>query len=88
MLECHCFVFGLFTWSTDTFLERLKGARKGIGAPGLRHFDKALLLNTLAQLLLIYKLAVAFLLVPHFDKGTDNFTRSEDNEWTCIFEGF
>lgn len=44
--------------------------------------------NMLAWLLPIYKLAVTFLLVPHFDKGTNNFTRNEDNKQTCIFEGF
>lgn len=44
-------------------------------------------MNTLTQLLPVSRLTATFLLVPYFNKGTDNFTLSEDNEWTCIFEG-
>lgn len=49
---------------------------------------KPSIVSTLTQFLPVYKLTVTLLLVPHFDKGTDNFTLTEDNEWTCIFEGF
>jgi len=63
----------------------LKGAGKGVETPGLRRLDRAVCCKH-TQLLPVDKLTVTFLLVPHFDKGSDNFTLSEDNERTCMFE--
>lgn len=67
---------------------KVEGCKERRWNPRTDALGQSSVVSTLTWLWPIYKLAVAFLLVPHFDKGADNFTRSEDNKWTCIFEGF